>query len=77
MTTTTKTKSTTLEFWGGYHYNAAPVRVKIQASADEIQANGYGTYLSAGQQAKLARHFCGIKGCTCGADYRAKMEIVG
>ena len=60
-------------FDGGFHHSKAiQVRVPYSLyslySCDKID---FDEMLSDYQRKKLTRHFCGIKGCTCGSYHRA------
>lgn len=64
-------------FCGGFH-NCGAIRVRVN---DEQYKNiNEGFYpldeiLSEGQIKRLNRHFCGVKGCTCGGVLRAEIEF--
>lgn len=62
-----KTKKITLV--GGFH-NASPITIRVDESYHPA-THSIQEVLSESQARKLSRHFCGIKGCTCGSYYRA------
>lgn len=63
--------------YGGFH-NAAAIRVRVNEQQYNDLKEGFypmDEILSEGQLKRLNRHFCGIKGCTCGGVHRAAMEL--
>lgn len=68
------TKTITLE--GGFH-NSPAIRLRLSEAAFQRLRDGEGIYsvVSENQARRLDRHFCGIKGCTCGAAARARIEF--
>lgn len=68
-----KEKKVKITLWGGFH-NAPAVNVLIPEYAYENLCLGIETLqdvLSDAQRARMDRHFCGIKGCTCMSYHRA------
>ncbi len=60
-----------IKFWGGFH-NTPPVNVEAKVIAD---GQGQTAWLSPGQQTRLARRFCGLRGCGCGGPRRAAYSL--
>lgn len=63
-------------FYGGFH-NAASTRVRVSDEQyNELREGFYplADILSEGQMKRLNRHFCGVRGCTCGGVNRATIE---
>jgi hypothetical protein len=60
-----------IKFWGGFH-NTPPVNVEARVIAD---GQGETAWLSPGQQTRLARRFCGLRGCGCGGARRAAFSL--
>lgn len=62
---------------GGFH-NSPAIRLRLSESAyRRLKDDGEGIYsvVTAYQAKRLDRHFCGIKGCTCGAAGRAHIKF--
>jgi hypothetical protein len=59
-------KTATITYSGGFH-NCEPISLRVKIAGGRIGK------LSEGQERKLANHFCGIPGCTCGGVYRATL----
>jgi hypothetical protein len=60
-----------IKMWGGFH-NIAPVNIVAQVIDD---GKGETAWISPGQQARLDRQFCGVKGCGCGGASRARYSL--
>ena len=60
-----------IKFWGGFHHTA-PVNVDAEVIDD---GQGQTAWLSPGQQTRLARKFCGLRGCGCGGPRRAAYSL--
>lgn len=64
-------------FYGGFH-NCGAIRVRVSEQQGSDIAEGFyplDEILSEGQMKRLNRHFCGVKGCTCGGVIRASVEL--
>lgn len=64
-------------FYGGFH-NAGSIRVRVNDEQYNDVKEGFcplDEILSEGQMNRLNRHFCGVKGCTCGGVMRATIEL--
>lgn len=62
---------------GGFH-NAGAIRVRVNEQQYNDLKEGFyplDEILSEGQMKNLNRHFCGVKGCTCGGVMRANVEL--
>ena len=62
---------------GGFH-NSEEVSILLSDAKYKDLKEGVSSLqevLSPSQYKKLDRHFCGIKGCTCGSFMRAKIEF--
>ena len=69
-------KTTKITFFGGFHNSsAATIRVSNE-TANDIREGfcSLSECLTSYQLRRLNRHFCGIKGCTCGGVMRASVE---
>ncbi len=63
-----------ITFYGGFHNREEmEIRVKDKKSIERIVKGESHPLdeISDNQRKKLDRHFCGIKGCTCGGALRA------
>lgn len=63
-------------FYGGFH-NCGAIRVRVSEEQRNDIAEGFTPLydiLSDGQLRRLNRHFCGVRGCTCGGVNRATIE---
>lgn len=70
-------KTTKITFFGGFHNsNAITIRVSNE-TANDIREGFYplSECLTSYQLRRLNRHFCGVKGCTCGGVMRAEIEL--
>lgn len=64
-------------FSGGFH-NCGAVRIRVNDEQyNDIKEGFYplGEILSGYQITRLNRHFCGVRGCTCGGVLRADIEL--
>lgn len=65
-----------LSLSGGFH-NSPEIKIRVSNTSYRAYSIGSITFtemLTDYQQKKLSRHFCGIKGCTCGAYMRADID---
>lgn len=64
---------------GGFH-NSPEITINVKNdNAVKDWKNGnipFSELLTAYQKKRLENHFCGIKGCTCGAYTRAEKEVM-
>lgn len=66
----------TITLSGGFH-NSPEIRIRVNETIYRMYSIGmieFPRMLSDYQKRKLERHFCGIKGCTCGSYMRANIE---
>jgi len=64
---------------GGFH-NSPEIKIRVDNTSYRNYALGYIEFddmLTNYQRKRLERHFCGIKGCTCGSYRRANVEAYG
>lgn len=64
-------------FSGGFH-NCGAIRIRVnEKQYKDIEEGFYplSDILSGYQMNRLNRHFCGVKGCTCGGVLRATIEF--
>lgn len=69
-------KKVKITLYGGFH-NAPSVNVMIPEHSAECLREGYETIqgvLTDAQLKRMMKHFCGVKGCTCGGVRRATIE---
>ena len=65
-----------LSLSGGFH-NSPEVKVRVSNSTYRAYSLGqieFHEMLTDYQDKKLSKHFCGVKGCTCGSYMRAEIE---
>lgn len=68
----------TITLKGGFH-NVSETKIRVSNSVYRLYALGhieFNDMLTEYQKQKLDKHFCGIKGCTCGSYARAEIEAL-
>lgn len=70
-------KTTKITLFGGFH-NASAITIRVSnETAKDIHEGFHPLFdcLTSYQLRRLNRHFCGVRGCTCGGVIRADIEF--